>query len=187
MMWECGSPFRRKGASDLNHQDNAQDLATSAAGFDRDIASATGASACWQALERLAAAATGFKLFTVMTVDVAADLGRRAYSSDPTAYPVSGTKPILHDRWFNVVHGEHRTFVANTLADIATVFPDHARIGALGCGSVVNLPVVLAGELAATINMLHAEHYYTPQRVKAIERELSLPAKLALLAARSLP
>jgi hypothetical protein len=154
--------------------------------FDKAIARAVSKEVCWQALERLAAEVAGYKLFTVMTVDLAADVARRAYTSDPTAYPVSGTKPITHDRWFEIVHGQHRTFVANTLAEIATVFPDHERIGALGCGSVVNLPVVLAGGLAATINMLHQAQFYTPARVAAIEGALSIPSKLALLAARSL-
>ena len=154
--------------------------------FDRAIGRATTPEACWQALERLAAEVAGHKLFTVMTVDLAEDVARRDYSSNPAAYPVSGTKPIQHDRWFEIVHKQQKTFVANTLADIAKVFPDHEKIGGLGCGSVVNLPVVLAGELAATINMLHAGHYYTAERVAAIEAHLSIPAKLALLAARAL-
>ncbi len=154
--------------------------------FDQAIARAVSAEACWQALERLAAEVAGHKLFTVMTVDLAADVARRAYTNDPAAYPISGTKPITHDRWFDIVYGQKRTFVANTLAEIATVFPDHDKIGALGYGSVVNLPVVLGGGLAATINMLHAAGYYTPARVAAIEGTLSIPSKLALLAARAL-
>ena len=154
--------------------------------FDTAIAGARSGEACWQALERLAAESAGQKLFTVMTVDLAADVARRVYTTDPAAYPVSGAKPITRNRWFEIVHGQRRTFVANTLAEIATVFPDHEKIGALGCGSVVNLPVVLAGELAATINMLHGAHYYTPARVAAIEGTLSIPSKLALLAARAL-
>jgi hypothetical protein len=155
--------------------------------FDQAIAQATTAEACWRALELLAADVAGHKLFTVMTVDLAADVARRVYTNDAAAYPVSGTKPITHDRWFEIVHGQRRTFVANTLAEIAMVFPDHEKIGALGLGSVVNLPVVLAGTLAATINMLHAPQFYDPAKVAAIEGTLSMPAKLALLAARVLP
>ena len=167
---------KNQGGTALNDRIAKQPLA----GFDRAIARAMTPDACWQALERLAAELAGYKLFTVMTVDLSADVARRDYSSDPAAYPVSGTKPIQHDRWFEIVHQQHKTFVANTLADIATVFPDHEKIGALGCGSVVNLPVVLSGELSATINMLHEAHYYSPERVAMIENDLSVPAKLAL-------
>ena len=156
------------------------------AAFDHAIGAATTADACWRALEALTADVAGHKLFTVMTVDLAQDVAHRAYTSDASAYPVSGTKPITHDRWFEIVHGQRKTFVANTLTEIAAVFPDHEKIGALGLGSVVNLPVVLAGDLAATINLLHEEHFYTPARVATIEGTLSVPAKLALLAARAL-
>ena len=77
-----------------------------------------------------------------------------------------------------IVHGEKRSFVANTIADIADVFPDHQLIASLGCGSVFNLPVLEAGELAATINMLAAPGHYTADRVKVAEWLLNAPARL---------
>ena len=138
---------------------------------------------CWKALQNLTGAIVGFKLFTVMTVDMDQQVVRRAYSSHPADYPVSGTKPIQYDSWFEIVYKQHKPFVANTIADIARVFPDHEKIWSLGCGSVVNLPVIIKGQLTATINMLHEEHYYNPARVTLIERYLSLPAKRACLAA----
>ncbi len=75
------------------------------------------------------------------------------------------------------MHGERRSFVANTIEEIAKVFPDHDLIASLGCGSVHNLPVVLEGELVATINMLAAPHHYTPARVAEAEWLLALPAR----------
>ena len=152
--------------------------------FDSAIANAQDEDSVWQALRALASTIAGHRLFTVMTVDMQAGLARRAFTDHPGAYPVSGTKPIQHNRWFDIVHGERRTFVANTIAEIAGVFPDHALIASLGCGSVVNLPVVLCDQLAATINMLDAEQHYTPEHVAAVERHLSIPSKLAVLAAR---
>lgn len=110
------------------------------------------------------------KLFTIMTVDMQAGLARRAYTNMPKAYPTSGTKPITRDAWFEIVHDRQETFVANTLADIAKVFPDYDVIGGLGCGSVINLPIVQNSTLAATINILNEEHYFTPERVEAAER-----------------
>jgi hypothetical protein len=151
--------------------------------FDRQIESAATADEVWKALHRLAASKVGIKLFTVMTLDPGAGLARRAYTSDPVAYPVAGAKPITRDRWFEIVHDEKRCFVANTLAEIATVFPDSEKIGSLGLGSVINLPVFVHGELAATINMLDVEHYYTPDRVHTVIGELTGPATRAYAAA----
>ena len=149
--------------------------------FNQAIARAAQPDECWRALQKLTAAVAGFKLFTVMTVDMVQDVARRAYSSHPIDYPVSGTRPIQQNSWFDIVHGQQKLFVANTIGDIAKVFPDHEKIWSLGCGSVVNLPVIIGGQLAATINMLHEEHYYSPARVDLIERHLSLPAKQAYL------
>ena len=153
--------------------------------FDHAIACAVQPDECWNALQNLTSAAAGFKLFTVMTVDMVNKLARRAFSSHPVDYPVSGTKPIHYDSWFEIVHTQHKVFVANTIVDIAKVFPDHEKIWSLGCGSVVNLPVIIGGQLAATINMLHEEHYYNAARVELIEKHLAIPAKLCYaLAAR---
>lgn len=146
--------------------------------FDHAISTAQNSNAVWEALKELSEAVVGHKLFTIMTVDIAAGLARRVYTSHSRDYPVSGTKPIHRDQWFDIVHGEMRSFVANTIADISKVFPDFELIASLGCGSVMNLPVVLQGELVATVNMLDAEHHYTPERVAAAEALLAIPAKL---------
>lgn len=146
--------------------------------FRNSIAIATSSEAVWQALEELAKVCPGCTLFTVMTVDMTAGLAGRAYSNHPQQYPVAGTKPIQHNSWFDIVHGQHLSFVANTIDEIAAVFPDHELIASLGCGSVLNLPVVIKGELVATINMLAAAHHYTPGRVRAAEDLLAIPARL---------
>jgi hypothetical protein len=151
--------------------------------FDSELAAAATPEAAYAALHRLADAVVGAKLFTVMTVDMKAGLARRAYTSDSGNYPATGTKPIEMNAWFEVVHGRHEMFVANTLADIAKVFGDHELIGSLGCGSVVNLPVLRAGTLVATVNLLDAEGHYTEDRVVRVASELTLPAMAALLTA----
>ena len=151
--------------------------------FDSDLAAAATAPAAYAALHRLADALVGVRLFTVMTVDMVAGLARRAYTSDPVSYPATGTKLIEMNAWFEVVHGRREMFVANTLAEIAKVFGDHELIGSLGCGSVVNLPVLRSGQLVATVNLLDAEQHFTPERVECIAAELTLPAMAALLTA----
>ena len=152
--------------------------------FDAAIANAKGASEAFGALQALVQTTVGAKLFTFMTVDMKAEVARRAYTSDPQNYPTSGTKPIRYDSWFDIVHKERQYFVANTIADIAKVFPDYELIDSLGCQSVVNMPVVLGGELVGTVNMLDVEGYYTPARVAVIREVLAVPAKLAALVAR---
>lgn len=155
------------------------DLTAPLRAFDAAIATATDDEAIFSALHALADALVGARLFTVMTVDMPAGRARRAYTSDKANYPGAGTKPITHNSWFDIVHGERRTFVANTIEAIAEVFPDYELIDSLGCQSVVNLPVVVEDELIATVNMLDAAGHFTPERVALIETYMSAPAKLA--------
>ncbi|MDB5555545.1 MAG: hypothetical protein JWL86_5529 [Rhizobium sp.] len=159
-----------------------EDFAAALAAFDEAIASDTRTDAPWIALETLARKVIGAKLFTTMTVDMKNEVARRAYTSDPVSYPSSGTKPIRYDSWFDIVHKERKSFIANTIEDIAKVFPDYELIDSLGCQSVVNIPVVVAGELLGTVNCLDVAHHYTPERVTASEL-LKMPARLAFLAA----
>lgn len=152
------------------------------AAFDHAIATQNGPDAAYAALEALTKVVVGVKLFTVMEADMEAGVSRRSYSSDAESYPVSGSKPINRTRWFDAIHVERRPFVANTIADIATVFPDHELIWSLGCGSVVNLPIFIADTFMGTMNILHEELFYTPERVRLVTEVLSIPAKLAFLA-----
>lgn len=134
------------------------------------------------ALDALVQAVLGAKLVSVTTVENGGALARRSYSNMPGPYPVSGTKEVEPNRWTEIVVGRGETFLANTLAEIATVFPDHELIGSLGLASVVNMPVALGGELMATLNLLDVAGYFTPERVALIRDRLTLPTLAAQLA-----
>ena len=149
--------------------------------FNQSLATALNSSEVFEALHHLTVTLVGARLFTIMRVDMDAMQASRSYTSDAENYPTSGTKPVEMNRWFDIVHGKQESFVANSLTDIATVFPDHELIGSLGCGSVVNLPVILGGKLVATVNMLDAEHHYTQERVTLVEQKLLLPSMAAIL------
>ena len=159
----------------------SDDIQSALTKFDAAIATMKTCDAAWEALRVLSQALVGGKLFTVMTVDWENERAGRVFTSHPEEYPVSGTKPLHYDSWFDVVHKERKPFVANTIADIAKVFGDHELIWSLGCGSVVNLPIEIAGAMVGTVNLLDAEHFYTAERVAATEA-LKLPAKTAYLA-----
>ncbi|WP_029076025.1 GAF domain-containing protein [Kaistia adipata] len=160
-------------------------IAEALVAFDAAIATTTEVEGVWKALQALADVIVGAKLFTVMRLDWANDCSARTFTSHPDAYPVSGTKPINRTHWFETIHVKRQPFVANTIKDIADVFPDHETIWSLGTGSVLNWPVFVGDRMLGTVNMLHEEHYYTPERVEAAKL-LSLAAKAAFLAVEHL-
>src|SRR6185437_6847197 len=69
--------------------------------FDTAIATLKHADDAWQALRVLAETLVDAKLFTVMTVDWENERAGRVFTSHPEEYPVSGTKPLHYDSWFD--------------------------------------------------------------------------------------
>lgn len=138
--------------------------------------------AVFKALEALVSETIGVRLFTLMQIDYARRIAWRNYSNMPQAYPTSGEKPIQDNAWTAQVQERHETFVANSIEEIARVFPDHDLIRSLGCESCINIPVVICGQVMGTLNCLHEAGHYTPARVAASE-SLKEPGALAFLLA----
>ena len=130
-----------------------------------------------------ACADLGTILFTVTVLDPARDLCWRAYTSHPVEYPVSGTKPVHKDGWYDQVILHHRTFVANTPEEFALYFFDHALITSLGLGSCINVPVVSNGHVIGTVNLLAEAGHFTPARIAGYQHliaEAHAPLVLAM-------
>lgn len=130
-------------------------------------------------------AALGTRLFTVTTQDLTAGLARRAFSSHPVEYPVSGTKPLTRDGWYDHCITGQQTFVANTTPEFARYFFDHALITSLGLGACINVPIVSQGQVPGTINLLAEQHHFTPERLSAYHaliaaQQNALVAKMTL-------
>ena len=116
-----------------------------------------------------ACAALGTRLFTVTALEEAAALHRRVYTSHPRDYPLQGTKPLDRDAWYAACVAARRPFVANTPAEFADHFFDHALIVSLGLGSCANLPVVAGGIVHGTVNLLAEAEHFTPERLAAYQ------------------
>lgn len=113
--------------------------------------------------------ALGTRLFTVTRLEEERALFARVYTSHPVEYPVSGTKPMERDGWYDTTIAGRRTFVANTPPEFATYFFDHALIVSLGLGSCINVPVVDGDRVLGTVNILAEAGHFTPERLAAYE------------------
>lgn len=143
-----------------------------------EVAESGPSSLVFAALQDWVQQDVGAIIFSCSTFDLAAQKSRRIHTNLPDIYPVSGLKDITPNRWTRQVLDAGKAFVANSLAEIREVFPDHETIAALGCGSVVNLPVFLAGRFMGTVNVLHRPGYYSADRLDALHT-LRAPAMLA--------
>jgi len=145
-----------------------------------------GAEAVFAALERAMGEAIGHRLFTIMRHDPLARRNRRVHTSDPAAYPVSGFKPVDWDHpWTRRVLTEGRPWIGRNAADIASAYPDHEKIVAMGLGSAMNVPVRWGGRTLGSVNLLHAESYFTEadSETGTIFAALAVPTLLGMDAA----
>ncbi len=136
----------------------------------------------FQALDLLVQSTIGAKLFTMTEFDLPRRVARRVYSGMPNVYPVFGEKPLVPNNWTAIVLDRQETFAANTIGEIAKVFPDHELVLSLGCESCLNLPIVIGGRVWGTLNCLDVAGHYTPSRVETAQTLKSAGTVAFLLA-----
>jgi hypothetical protein len=117
----------------------------------------------YRAVETLSAVAIGHRLFTVMRFDAERSEVERVHTSMPSVYPVGGRKKKEATAWADHTLRDMKVFRATQPDQIRAAFDDHATIARLGLGSILNIPLVLAGRCVGTMNLLHDAGWYTAQ------------------------
>ncbi|MDT0168483.1 GAF domain-containing protein [Pseudarthrobacter sp. BRE9] len=111
----------------------------------------------------------GVILFTVLQWIPERSSLRRLFTSHPAEYPVGGEKTVeISPGWLGTVIEGKKPFMAPDLAALREVFADSELIEQLGCGAVINVPVLDGGgNVAGVLALLDAEGSYTQQSVEA--------------------
>ncbi len=123
----------------------------------------------FKAVDRALAETVGHKLFTLLYVAPNGKRVKRIYTNMPKEYPVGGYKEITASPWHQRVIQGRQAWVGYDAKDIAWAFFDHELIVSLGCESAVNVPVVYAGRVLGTLNLLDAAGHYKESDVGKIE------------------
>lgn len=132
-------------------------------------------------LHRMCDAAVGVTLFTCSRFDLEVGQAERIYTSDPAAYPLTGLKDIVPNRWTKTVLDGRQPFLSETIEGLRDVFPDHEKIEGLGLGAAINLPAFVNGKLLGTVNLLAPDHVYSNDALGRLE-PLTICVSLAFLA-----
>jgi hypothetical protein len=125
--------------------------------------------ALFAAVDRALAETVGHKLFTLLYVAPNGKRVKRLYTNRPKEYPVGGYKEITDSPWQRHVIRERSAWVGYDAKDVAWAFFDHELIASLGCESAVNVPVVYAGRVLGTLNLLDAAAHYKESDIARIE------------------
>lgn len=124
----------------------------------------------------------GVELFTCSRFDMVAGKAERIYTSNPSAYPLTGLKDIVPNRWTETVIDARQPFLGRRIADLKDVFPDHEKIAAMGLGSAINAPVFVSNRFLGTVNLLHRDDHYSEQSLADLPKA-QLATAIAFLSA----
>ena len=105
----------------------------------------------------------GVKLFTILAFTDGGQTLHRIYSSHPQQYPVGGRKDVVTDvaaDWVTRCRDEQAPYFGATREDVRRIFTDSELIERLGCGSIINVPIVRHGVSIGALNILDAEGTY---------------------------
>lgn len=109
----------------------------------------------------------GWTMLTLLVFDEKRRVGRRIYTTDPINYPVSSEKPMADSDWGERVLRRREIFVANRHEEFKPHFVDWEKLIRMGMELAVNFPVVVAGEVLGTVNLMAPLNAYAPARVDA--------------------
>jgi len=114
----------------------------------------------WAQFERTAMQLFGTSvLFTVLVYDAQQSLLFRQHTNQADVSPPGGAKRVTDSSYSAHVFAQGQCFVGSTRQDL-TVFSEYEALWAIGCESVLNIPVRHRGQTIGTINLLGAAHQY---------------------------
>jgi hypothetical protein len=125
-------------------------------------------TADFASVEAAARQRVGVRLFTVLAWDDGRGALHRVHTSHPVQYPTSGEKIFSREApWIRQVVVEQQPYLGMDRTAVASVFGDHELIASLGCGAVINVPVVDGDLTLGVLNLLDAEGAYGEGSVAA--------------------
>lgn len=131
------------------------------------------------ALRAYADGLVGAKIFTVLAFDFGRQEVRRVFTSQPDLYPAGATDKLYDTIWERTLIGEKKPLVLNDYAALASLLTEVDTLRDRGMEAMLNLPVVVGGEVLGALNMLHESGRYTPERVA--EAQALVPGAAVLL------
>lgn len=155
-------------------------ISTPHVGLAAALADARQPEATLVALDRALQDTVGHRFLTVLVYRWEEGVAERLYSSRPDLYPARGRKPFADAPTQRRVAETAEPYIGRDAGDIRRDFPDHAKIFALGCESILNMPVVWRGRALGQVNLLHQAGHYGPEHLPVV-RSLSQMVIPALL------
>jgi len=115
---------------------------------------ATGPEALMAELSAFCTALPGITAATYLAVAPDNSVLHRIGTSDPENLPVGGFDPVDDGAWCRRILGEKRAIIGDTPDAMRPFIPETDDLVAMGYGATMCVPLVIAGEVKGTINLL---------------------------------
>lgn len=105
-----------------------------------------------------------YKYLTGLEYDRSHTAALRIFTTSPAVFPLHEQKlfddaPLMH------AVSQGRPYIAQHGYQVKADYPDHGRIFKLGCGSLMNLPVTIAGKIVGQVNLMHESGFYCARKL----------------------
>lgn len=128
----------------------------------------------YRAIEGALDELVGFKLLTILRLKESRLV--RTHTSDSATYPSGGYKDITDDQWLRSMLGDGVPVISENSTKVRERFIDHEAIFAMGCGSVLNIPVTSALGTLGSLNLLHEAYWFKSEHIVLVRPYASLLA-----------
>lgn len=131
--------------------------------FSTDLACAHNERAAFELFEVQSRTKYSHILFTVLRFDYHESAMSRLYSNREDISPTGGTKPMPTGVWADQIIAGGRAYIGRNREDLRDVFFDYEALWAIGCESVLNVPVRWLGKTVGSMNILGRENQFTEE------------------------
>ncbi|QQO16754.1 GAF domain-containing protein [Bradyrhizobium diazoefficiens] len=128
--------------------------------FLGSLTRATSEGAAFSALEKRSARLHNHVLFTCLRFDYRDQVMLRLYSNREEVSPIGGQKPLPSGPWADRLIQEGRSYIGRSRQDLKEVFFDYEPLWAIGCESVMNIPIRWKSHTVGSINILGRASQY---------------------------
>ncbi|MEQ1771325.1 MAG: GAF domain-containing protein [Devosia sp.] len=123
-----------------------------------------------------AMAMPGVRTVTMLATAPDKSVTHRIGTSDTVAFPIGGFDPRTDDAWHRRIFGDKRAVIADNPSQLAEFIPEADQLVALGYGSTLCAPIIIAGEVRGVFCALGDAGILTPSLLAAVDTLLPIAA-----------
>ncbi|WP_417310486.1 hypothetical protein [Devosia sp.] len=128
------------------------------------------------ALNTLFCAVDGVRTVTWLATAPDYSVTHRIGTSDAEHFPLGGFDPIDDSAWNRRIFGDKRPVLGDDVPGMAAFIPETDQLVAMGYGATGCFPIVIAGAVRGTVNVLGDAGLFTPATLARITALLPLAA-----------